>query len=459
MTPDSIGALVLAGGKGTRMYSKTPKVMIKILEEPMLYYVYNSLKPIFNKNIWTIVGHEAETVKEFFPEESKRSVLQEEQLGTGHALRVAWKDILEAKLDYLLVINGDTPQVRSEDLQVFIDKCTKAGEVDLAFMTLELDDPKSFGRVVRKNGDIRAIVEAKDYSEELYGPDPREVNAGVYWLKVECIDKLLPQLDNKNKSGEYYITDLVALAVANSQKVLGVSSGEDLSLMGINTPQELVAGEEKIRQDILKIWQNEGVFIRQADSVRIGPRVVLEKGVDITGPCEIYGKSKLAMGTVIKSHTKILDAEIDENVLVRSFSHIEGSTLGAGSSVGPYARIRPGTLLHEKVHVGNFVEIKKSDLKKGAKVSHLSYIGDSEIGDNTNVGAGTITCNYDGKNKHKTIIGKEVFIGSNSSLVAPVTIGDGALVGAGSVITSSVPEGQLALGRQRQINLPRHKPE
>lgn len=460
MTSPTLGALVLAGGKGTRMHSPIPKVLQKILEEPLLYYVYASLSPLFSQNIWTIVGHGEEQVRETFPLECQKAILQQEQLGTGHALATAWNDIKKIGVEYLLVINGDTPQISTATLKAFMQACSEANAgkgLDLGFMTISLPDPASFGRVVRKNERVTAIVEAKDYDEALHGPEPREVNAGIYWLNMRSIDPLLPLLSNNNKSGEYYITDLIGLAVENGLEVEGIPCGTDGRLMGVNSPLELTDAEEAIRHQIIEEWQKQGVFIRQKESVRIGPRVMLAKGADITGPCELYGETSIGAGTVIASHCKICDCHLADNIRIQSFSHLQESRVGDEATVGPFARLRPGAVLAESAHIGNFVEVKKSSIGKGAKVNHLTYIGDAEIGEKANIGAGTITCNYDGTHKHKTTIAKNAFIGSNTALVAPVTIGEGALVGAGSVITKDVPDNHLGIERSTQRCLPLKK--
>lgn len=460
MISSTLGALVLAGGKGTRMHSSTPKVLQKILEEPLLFYVYASLRPLFHENIWTIVGHEAEQVRETFPLECQKAILQQEQLGTGHALTTAWQQLQDAGVEYLLVVNGDTPQLSTTTLLAFMKACNEAnngGSLDLGFMTLNLPDPASFGRVVRKNERVTSIVEAKDYNVALHGPEPREVNAGVYWLKMASIDPLLPLLSNNNKSGEYYITDLIGLAVENGLAVEGIPCGTDGRLMGVNSPLELTDAEDAIRDQIIADWQKQGVFIRQKESVRIGPKVALTKGVDLTGPCELYGETCIGTGTCVASHCKIIDCQLGEHVHVLSFSHLQESIVGHEATVGPYARLRPGANLAENAHIGNFVEVKKSTIGKGAKVNHLTYIGDADIGEKVNIGAGTITCNYDGTNKHKTTIAKNAFIGSNTALVAPVTVGEGALVGAGSVITHDVPDGHLGIERSKQRCLPLKK--
>ena len=457
MTPTT-GALVLAGGKGTRMYSDTPKVLLRVLDEPVLYYVYAALEAAFGKAVWTIIGHGAESVRKAFSEYAEKMILQEQQLGTGHALVVAWPHLVEAGLSHVLVVNGDTPQTAPDTLEQFCASCAGRGgqtPADLAFMTLELDNPGSFGRVLRERGQVRAIVEAKDFWPEIHGQEPTEVNAGIYWVSLAAIGPLLSRLNTNNKSGELYITDLVGHAVEQGLVVRGVVCGNDARLNGVNTPQELVAAEESVRAAIVEGHLASGVFVRSPQTVRIGPRVQIGKGTELTGPCELYGQTVIGDGARVDSHCKLENSSVAGGAHIKSYSYLDTAQVGAGAIVGPYARLRPGAILEEWVHVGNFVEVKKSVLRKGAKVNHLTYIGDADVGEACNVGAGTITCNYDGVNKYRTVIGKGAFIGSNTSLVAPVEIGDNALVGAGSVITKSVPEGQMGIARGRQVLLPR----
>ncbi len=462
------GALILAAGKGTRMYSDTPKVLQQILQEPMLRYVYDAVMPLMaeytqkaqaapdaatnsaKQHIWTVIGHKAEMVQNTFPQYTNNFIIQEQQLGTGHALQVAWPTLEQAGLTHILVINGDTPLLPSYLLQDFYTACVTQ-HAAIGFMTLTLEDPAAFGRVVRKDNAVHTIVEAKDYDESLHGPEPKEINAGIYCLELNAIKPLLSKLNNNNKNGEFYITDLIALAVDQKLAVVGHNLGDNPYLLGINNPYELVRSEELIREQIVEKFQKDGVIIRAAHSVRIGPDVTIERGVSITGPCEIYGTCHIAAGAVIESHCVITNSDIGAGTKILSFCHIQQASVAQGCSVGPYARLRPLATLDDNVHIGNFVEVKKSHFAKGAKASHLSYIGDATIGEKVNIGAGTITCNYDGKNKFTTVIEEGAFIGSNSSLVAPVTIGKKALVGAGSVITKNVPENHLAVARGTQI--------
>ncbi len=333
----------------------------------------------------------------------------------------------------------------------------EAKGADLAFATLDVEQAGSYGRVVREGDKVQAIVEAKDYDEKIHGPESGEVNSGLYYINLRVAEEFLPKITCDNKSAEYYITDLVGLLVGAKIPVLGVKCGNNTSLLGINSPLELEDSEENLRKQIVTKALESGVIIHAKDLVRLGPDVNIEPGAEIFGPCEIYGKSHVERGASIQSHCVIMDSHIASHAKILSFCHMEGATVGSESHVGPYARLRPGAVLKDKCKVGNFVEVKKSTLEKGAKVSHLSYIGDASVGAGANVGAGTITCNYDGVNKYKTQIGSNAFIGSNTALVAPVSIGDGALVGAGSVITKDVPNAQLGIAREKQKNLPLRK--
>lgn len=445
-------ALILAAGKGTRMHSRKPKVLQSLLGEPMLRYVVNSLRPLFGEHIWTVIGHQADMVRTAFADEPMRFVMQEEQLGTGHALMQALPALEAAGCSHVLVINGDTPLITTPLLEGFL---AEAQDADVAFATIVLPSPGGYGRVVRHNGRVAAIVEAKDYDETLYGPEPREVNAGLYYLRIATARELLPRLNCANKSGEYYITDLVGLAVAERCSVCGVECGDDPSLFGVNSPLELSRSEALLRMLLVQQHLESGVLIHTPELVRISPLAEVMPGAELFGPCEIYGRSRIAKGAMVQSHCVLRDAVVAEGAVIRNFSHLEQAVVGQGATVGPYGRLRPGAVLEESAHVGNFVEMKKATLGKGAKANHLTYLGDADVGAGANIGAGTITCNYDGKNKFRTHIGAGAFIGSNTALVAPVSVGDHALVGAGSVITKDVPDEQMGIARAKQSNLPK----
>ena len=451
-----LGALILAAGKGTRMHSENPKVLQRLLEEPMLRYVYAAVAPLCPETTWTVVGHRADLVQNTFPDRTKMFVLQEPQLGTGHALQVALPALSAAHLTHVLIINGDTPLLAEDTLREFAETSLKK-DADVSFISLTLQNPAAFGRVVRKNGDVTAIVEAKDYDASLYGPETGEINAGIYCLRLSSVAPLLGKLTDNNKSRELYLTDVIGLAVEHKLRVLGLDHGDDPALMGVNNPAELVQSEEVLRHAVIDAHARNGVIIRATHSVRIGPNVRLEPGAEITGPAELYGICTVGRGCVIASHCRIENATIGQNTRIHSFSHIQEANIAANCVVGPFARLRPGTALEEEAHVGNFVEMKKARLGKGAKANHLTYLGDTEVGAGANIGAGAITCNYDGVNKHQTSIGEGAFIGSNSSLVAPVSIGPKSVIGAGSVITKDVPGESLAVARGTQSTLPRRK--
>jgi bifunctional UDP-N-acetylglucosamine pyrophosphorylase/glucosamine-1-phosphate N-acetyltransferase len=450
-------AVVLAAGKGTRMKSDKPKVLHTLLGEPMLWYVLQSLEMIFGERVFVVIGHQAERVREQFPEISdERFILQAEQNGTGHALQVAWEAVKDKGFKKCLVINGDTPLAGRQSLESLIGASLQ-DQADLAFTTLSLEEPGGFGRVVREDGRVTAVVEAKDFDTARHGPETGEINAGIYWLDMETVEPLLSRLTDDNASGEFYITDLVGLAFEEELIVSGVNAGNDPMLLGINSPLELAAAEEMLRSELVRGWLSQGVVIHSPASVRIGPKVRLDPDTEMTGPVEMYGRCETGPGALISSHVWIKDSSIGAESEIRPFSHLEGATVGRGCQVGPYARMRPDAVMEQGARVGNFVEMKKAVLGPGAKANHLTYIGDAEIGGGSNIGAGTITCNYDGKNKHKTVLGEGCFIGSNTALVAPVTLGRNVLIGAGSVITKNVDDDMLALSRAQQKQMPRKK--
>lgn len=449
-----IGALILAAGKGTRMHSLKPKVLQTLLGEPMLRYVVDALRPLLQDAIWTVIGHQAGMVRKAFATENMNFVEQEQQLGTGHALMQAMPALRAGQCSHVLVVNGDTPLLSTGLVDGFLAKSQGA---ELAFATLTLPEAGAYGRVVRTQGAVQAIVEAKDYDARVYGPETCEVNAGLYCFSMDLLEALLPQVGCANRSAEYYLTDIVALAVQEGHTVRGVECGDEPHLLGVNSPLELAEAESLLRAQVVQAYLQAGVILHAPESIRISPRASIAPGAEIFGPAEVYGQSRVAQGAVLESHCVLRDAVVEAGAVIHSFSHITEAYVGARASVGPYGRLRPLAHMEEDSHLGNFVELKKARLGQGAKANHLSYIGDAEVGAGANIGAGTITCNYDGKNKFVTRIGAGAFIGSNTALVAPVSVGDNALTGAGSVITKNIPAGEMGIGRAKQVNLPRRK--
>lgn len=455
-----LGFLVLAAGKGTRMHSDRPKVLQEILGKPILNYVLDALRNAAHDAPWVVVGHCAEDVEKSCSSADVRFVRQERQLGTGHAVSLAWPQIRESGVEFLCVLNGDTPHVPLDDVAALVEACVRESAA-LGFLTIRLENPKGYGRVVRDAaGLVTDIVEEKDFSPAAYGGEIHEVNSGVYVFDVARCSPFIDRLTCDNAQREFYLTQMIRLCSQAGLPVTARLNEEQGRLLGINSPVELVEYEGWLREEIVRGVMARGVIVRNAASVVIGPDVHVEPGAELTGPCEIYGKTSVTRGTRVESHAWIRDAVLDA-CLVKSFSHIDGAEVQPGASVGPFARLRPGTVVGRNARIGNFVEAKNAVLHAGAKAGHLSYLGDSDIGSEANIGAGTITCNYDGRRKHRTRIGERAFIGSNTALVAPVAVGAGALVGAGSVVTKDVPDEMLCVARGRQINIERktEKPE
>ncbi len=469
-----ICTLILAAGKGTRMPSANPKALQTVLGEAMLSHVYQTAAYV-SSSVWTVIGHKAELVekhlnKEFGEAAGSHCVLQTKQLGTGHAVLCAMekiKDSIGVENTKILILNADVPLIKKELLEEFIEK---AKDYPLSFISLLLDSGQNYGRVMRENfrknvqhapikthtentGNVAQIIEAKDFRLAYPGSEIFEVNSGIYLVDAKVLLEYLPKLSNSNAGKEYYLTDIISLAKKENIPVEAFCFENAKALLGVNNPLELNQAEEILQQEInLSLMQN-GVVMHNPQSIRISPFAVIQRGVEIFGPCEIYGKSEIESFTTINSHCVIKNTKIGENCVVQSFCHFENAAVGNNAKLGPYARLRPEAKLADDVHLGNFCEIKKSVIGTGSKVNHLSYIGDSQVGSGVNVGAGCITCNYDGKNKHRTIIGDNAFLGSNCAFVAPVKIAKNTLVGAGSVITKDTAENDLAIARARQVNI------
>lgn len=425
-------AIILAAGKGTRMKSDLPKVLHPVGNQPMVRHVLASAADAGLDPLLLVIApgmHKVASVGADFSEDVKTAT-QEEQLGTAHAVLSA-KDALGGFEGNLVVLYGDTPLIRPETVTRLLDALNKDARCAIAVLGFTPDDPADYGRLVVDNkGALTAIVEAKDASAEQ--KKIRLCNSGVIALRGGIAWELLEAVDNKNAKGEYYLTDVVGLAVARGLHAVAVEADAQ-EVLGVNSRVDLAVADASFQQRRRHEAMLSGVTLQSPETVYFSADT--ELAPDVFVEPNVYFGPRVVIGS---------------GAHIKAFSHLEGSVVGEHSVVGPFARLRPGTNLGEKVKIGNFVEIKKSEIEDGAKISHLSYIGDASIGADANIGAGTITCNYDGYNKYRTVIGAEAFIGSNTALVAPVTVGAGAMVAAGSVITEDIEDNALALARPRQ---------
>ncbi len=439
--------LVLAAGKGTRMRSDLPKVLHPVGGKALVQHVVDTARQVGGERILIIVGHGAEKVEERMAAPDVKFVLQAEQLGTGHAVQQALPQ-LRADAS-VLILYGDVPLTRPETLQKLI---AQVSDTQMGLLTVNMQDPTGYGRIVRDPlGKVVAIVEHKDANEEQ--KQIREINTGIMAVKASHLRDWLPQLQNNNAQGEYYLTDIIAMAKASGVSIAVEQPAAVQEVEGINNRQQQAALERYFQQQKANELMVAGVTLLDPARVDIRGNLKVGRDVVIDINCVFEGEVELGDGVTIEPNCVIINSKLGAGSHIKAFSHIEEAVLAADCDVGPYARLRPGTDLAEGVKIGNFVETKKAVIAKGSKVNHLSYIGDAKVGTGVNVGAGTITCNYDGVNKFKTEIGDNAFIGSNSALVAPVKIGAGATVGAGSVITKDVEATELAIARSKQRNI------
>ena len=449
---DALSAVILAAGKGTRMKSDTPKVLHPLSGIPMIRYPAALARALKADPIVIVVGHEGEAVRaEFEDSEDSRDirfVRQEPQLGTGHAVGFA-KEILDGTKGDVLILCGDVPLLLEPTLRGLVDRHRESRAV-LTVLTGRMEDAGAYGRIVRNEaGDVLRIVEAKDAAPEQLCI--QEMNSGTYCARSEYLFRGLEALGNSNAQSEYYLTDLVEILSGE-----GVSSYEAPSteeFLGINDREQLAQADGILQRRLRSYWMKEGVTLQDPNTVYLDAGVRIERDTVIEPHVMLKGETVIESGCRIGTGTVIEDSVLERDVLVRPYCAIYQSRIARGSSVGPFAHLRPETVVLEEARIGNFVEIKKSKIGKGSKVPHLSYVGDSEIGERVNIGAGTITCNYDGVTKHPTFIEDDVFVGSDTQFVAPVRIGKGAIVGAGSTITKDVPPETLAVSRARQVNL------
>jgi bifunctional UDP-N-acetylglucosamine pyrophosphorylase/glucosamine-1-phosphate N-acetyltransferase len=438
-------SLILAAGKGTRMKSDLPKVAHKVNGVPMVKKITNILDDLgVEKNI-LILGHQKEVVLEAVGPENTY-VVQEEQLGTGHAVIMAKEELKDYDGD-VMVVCGDTPLLRSETLKKLYEKHV-ATKATTTILTSIYENPFGYGRIVKKNGLVKAIVEQKEADFETQ--QIKEVNAGVYVFNSKKLFDALDKMDNNNAQGEYYLTDVIKIQVEKDEVIESYILEDNDEILGVNSKVQLSQAEAELRRRKNIKLMEEGAIIIDPASTYIEESVTIGRDTVIYPGAIIQGNTTIGENCEIIGNTRIIDTTIKNNVRIES-SVLEESLIEDKVTIGPFAHIRPKTHLKEEVHIGNFVETKKAILEKGVKAGHLTYLGDAEIGENTNIGAGTITCNYDGKNKHKTTIGKNVFVGSDTELVAPINIGDSVVIGAGSVITKDVPANALAVARGKQV--------
>jgi bifunctional UDP-N-acetylglucosamine pyrophosphorylase/glucosamine-1-phosphate N-acetyltransferase len=443
----STSIVILAAGQGKRMNSALPKVLQPLAGRPLLQHVIGCAQGVGADDICIVYGHGGDVVQDAFRDSGLRWALQAEQHGTGHAVRQAMPETPDD--NQVIVLYGDVPLLRSATVENLIDHC---GADEVAVLTVEMPDPFGYGRIIRENGNVVRSVEERDASDD----EKRitEVNTGVLCCPARRLKDWLGRLQNDNSQGEYYLTDVLGMAVDDGVVVHGVAADNRVEIMGINDKKQLAAAERALQQRLVDGLMEEGVTF--ADPSRVDIRGELSCGTDVFIDVNVVieGNVKLGDNAHIGMNNLLRDCEIGNGTSVLPNCHIEESRTGSGCIIGPYARLRPGAELSDNVKVGNFVEIKNSTIADGSKVNHLSYIGDATLGAGVNVGAGTITCNYDGANKHRTTIGDNAFIGSGVELVAPVEVGSGATIGAGSTISKPAPDGKLTLERAKQLTVP-----
>ena len=441
----STTVIILAAGKGTRMRSQIPKVLQPLAGRPLLGHVIQTAKKMHAENIITIYGHGGELVKQSFANEQVEWVEQAEQLGTGHAVQMTLPVLPQDGIS--LILSGDVPCIHANTLQKLLDASTQTG---IGLVTLTVEDATGYGRIVRQDGKIQAIVEHKDANEAQR--QIQEINTGIYCVSNAKLHQWLPKLSNENAQGEYYLTDIVAMAIADGLEVASVEPDFAFEVDGVNDRIQLATLERQFQQQQAKELMQQGVHLIDPNrfdlrgTVKCGQDVQIDVNVIIEGDCELGDNVQLGAGCILKN------TRIAAGTKVQAYSIFENAVVGENTQIGPFARLRPGANLANDVHIGNFVEVKNSNIGLGSKANHFTYLGDADIGADCNIGAGTITCNYDGANKHKTIIGNQAFVGTNNSLVAPVKIGNGATTGAGSVITHDVADNSLAFERAKQIS-------
>jgi len=452
----ALDVVIMAAGKGTRMKSRRPKVLQDLAGRPLLAHVLATAEQLQARSAVVITGHGADEVEAALGPRAQglalRFVRQEPQLGTGHAVQQAVPVLADDGV--VVVLSGDVPLTQADTLQALVAQC--AGE-QLALLTLEMDDPSGYGRIVRSpSGSVHAIVEHKDADDTQRAI--REIYSGIMAVPARRLKAWLARLDNRNAQNEYYLTDIVKFAVADGVPVVAHTIRDAVQVAGVNSPLQLAELERAYQRRQAERLMGDGVRLKDPSRFDLRGELRCGQDVEIDVNCLFEGRVALGEGVRIGAHCVIANCSIAAGAVIHPFTHIDGEklgvTVGEGALIGPFARLRPGAQLAAEVHIGNFVEVKNSTLAQGAKANHLAYLGDATVGERVNYGAGSITANYDGANKHRTVIEADVHIGSNCVLVAPVTIGAGGTVGGGSTITKSTEPGALSVARGKQVSIP-----
>jgi bifunctional UDP-N-acetylglucosamine pyrophosphorylase/glucosamine-1-phosphate N-acetyltransferase len=441
-----MNVIILAAGMGKRMQSALPKVLHPLAGKPLLSHVVDTARTLSPSRLCVVYGHGGDAVPSLLAAPDLAFALQEPQLGTGHAVMQGLPHLDDTVPT--LILYGDVPLTRASTLQRLLDS---AGNDKLGILTIDMADPTGYGRIVRENDQIVRIVEQKDANAA--EKSISEVNTGIMVVPTPQLRRWLATLSNQNAQGEYYLTDIVARAVADGVPVVAAHPDTLAETLGVNSKVQLAELERLHQRSLAQALLEQGVTL--LDPSRIDIRGTLKCGRDVTIDvgCIFEGSVTLADGVNVGAHCVIKNADIGAAAQIKPFCHIEDARVGAAGQIGPYARLRPGTVLAEDVHIGNFVEVKNSNIAAHSKANHLTYVGDTDVGTRVNIGAGTITCNYDGVNKSRTIIEDDAFIGSDTQLVAPVRVGAGATIGAGTTLTKDAPAGKLTLSRSKQITL------
>ncbi|MYM41288.1 bifunctional UDP-N-acetylglucosamine diphosphorylase/glucosamine-1-phosphate N-acetyltransferase GlmU [Duganella qianjiadongensis] len=443
-----MNVVILAAGMGKRMQSALPKVLHPLAGKPLLSHVLDTARSLAASRLCVIYGHGGAAVLDMLAKQPEKvaTALQEPQLGTGHAVMQALPELDDRAPT--LILYGDVPLTTAASLQGLIDV---AGQDKLGILTVVQDDPFGLGRIVRENGEIKRIVEQKDATEEERAI--KEINSGIMVVPTARLKQWLGALKNNNAQGEYYLTDIVAMAVADGVPVVAAQPSAQWEVAGVNSKVQLAELERIHQGNIALKLLEQGVTLMDPARIDVRGELICGRDVVIDVGCVFEGKVELADGVQVGAHSVLVNARIEAGAQIKPFCHIEEAVVGPVSIIGPYARLRPGTVLAEDVHVGNFVEIKNGQVAAHSKANHLAYIGDATVGSRVNIGAGTITCNYDGANKFRTVIEDDAFIGSDSQLIAPVTVGKGATLGAGTTLSKDAPAGKLTISRARQLTI------